>query len=56
MAAGQRQRRQPASGPGRLAALFATALLLAATACENVVARGAGDSDGVNDAEVGITF
>ena len=35
---------------------LAMALLLGATACENTFARGEGDSDGVNDAEVGITF
>jgi hypothetical protein len=36
--------------------LLAAGLLLAAAACDNVVARGHGNSDGVEDAEVGITF
>lgn len=39
-----------------LAMLLAAALLVAVTACENTFARGEGDSDGVEDAEVGITF
>jgi len=39
-----------------LAVLVAAALLVAVAACENIFARGEGDSDGVDDAEVGITF